>query len=126
MATHPNPLFQRNYLCIPAKAQNPSAAEKFIEFHLRPENQTKLAVAALDVKETLKNILPSDYLSKNVWTKGFLLSKTVSSIPVGFETKMPDLGKLITDTMSQVLTAKKPVADAMGEAQKQAEALAQR
>ena len=119
-------VFQGNYLCIPAKAQNPGAAGKFLEFYLRPEVQAKLAVAALDVKEAIKNILPSDYLAKNVWTKGYLLSKTVSSIPTGFETKVPEFSKLMTDTMSQVLTANKPVADAMGEAQKQAEALAKR
>ncbi len=119
-------VFQGQYLCIPAKAQNPSAAGRVLEYFLRPEVQTKMAVAALDVKQTLRDILPKDYLEKNVWTKGYLLSKTVSLVPTGFETKVPEFRKIVTDSMSQVLTANKPVADAMGEAQKQAEALALR
>ncbi|HEX9015594.1 MAG TPA: hypothetical protein VF960_06275, partial [Chloroflexota bacterium] len=119
-------VFQGNYLCIPGKAQNPGAAGKFLEYYLKPEVQAKLAVAALDVKETVVGALPQDYLAKNVWTKGYLLSQTVSSVPIGFETKVPEFSKLVTDTMSQVLTGGKPVADAMGEAQKQAVALAAR
>jgi len=119
-------VFQGQYLCIPAKAQNPGAAGKVLEYFLRPEVQTKMAVSALDVKGTLRDILPKDYLEKNVWTKGYLLSKTVTLVPTGFETKVPEFRKIVTDTMSQVLSANKPVADAMGEAQKQAEALAQR
>ncbi len=119
-------VFQGNYICIPAKAKNPDAAARVLEYFLRPEVQTKLTESALDVKQTLKDILSKDYLTKNVWTKGYLLSQTVSSVPIGFETKVPEFSKIVTDTMSQVLTAGKPVADAMGEAQKQALALAQR
>jgi ABC-type glycerol-3-phosphate transport system substrate-binding protein len=105
------------------------AALEFMTYVYKPDNYRRMVEGCEDVIFAQPSAARKEYLDKLEWLKpGYDGVSYVTPFDVvgDFVYNFQELGQIVITHMSDVLTANKPVEDAMAEAQKEAEALAER
>jgi len=119
-------------LSIPANTKNMDGAKAFVTFMAEPDNMAQLMRGSLDVVPPFPEILEVKGMKKWLdglkWSTGYRAIKPQSQLDVegDFVYHDTEFGQIILTNYQRALTGSTSVASAMEDAQKQAQALADR
>jgi ABC-type glycerol-3-phosphate transport system substrate-binding protein len=119
-------------LSIVKKTKNMDGAVAFVTFMTQPENMAQLMKGSLDVVPAFPEVLQvkgmKAWLDGLKWSTGYRAIKPVSQLDVegDFVYHDTEFGQIITTNFQRALSGSASVADAMKDAQSQAQALADR
>jgi ABC-type glycerol-3-phosphate transport system substrate-binding protein len=119
-------------LSIPKSTKNMDGAVAFVTFMSEPDNMAQLMRGSLDVVPPFPEILEVKGMRKWLdglkWSTGYRAIKPQSQLDVegDFVYHDTEFGQIILTNYQRALTGSTSVASAMGDAQKQAQALADR
>ncbi len=104
------------------------AAKEFLAWLYKPDNYRELLERSLDVIPAIEGGIRKEYRDSLTWADGYDAAKaiTVPEVLGEFTLYNDEMGQIVFSHFSESLTGSKPVEDAMGEAQKELEALAKR
>ena len=119
-------------LSIVKSTKNMDGAVAFVTFMTQPENMAQLMRGSLDVVPAFPEVLQvkgmKAWLDSQKWSTGYRAIKPVSQLDVegDFVYHDTEFGQIILTNFQRALTGSTSVASAMADAQKQAQALADR
>ena len=119
-------------LSIVKSTKNMDGAVAFVTFMTEPENMAQLMKGSLDVVPAFPEVLEvkgmKAWLDSQKWSTGYRSIKPVSQLDVegDFVYHDTEFGQIILTNYQRALTGSTSVASAMADAQKQAQALADR
>ena len=119
-------------LSIVKATKNMDGAVAFVTFMTQPENMAQLMRGSLDVVPAFPEVLQvkgmKAWLDSQKWSTGYRAIKPVSQLDVegDFVYHDTEFGQIILTNYQRALTGSTSVASAMADAQKQAQALADR
>ena len=105
------------------------AALEFVTYMYKPDNYRRMVEGCEDVIFAQPSAARKEYLDKLLWLKpGYdgVAYLTPFDVVGDFVYNFQELGQIVITNFANCLTANKPVEEAMAQAQKEAEALAQR
>jgi ABC-type glycerol-3-phosphate transport system substrate-binding protein len=111
-----------------APQTNQDAAKAFLSFLYAPKNYQKLLELALDVIPAYPAGIRPEYLASLKWVDGYNagVPLTPPDVMGDFILYNSEFGNIVVAHLQEVLSANRPVEDAMGDAQKELEALGTR
>lgn len=115
-------------LTVNAQSPNKDAAKQFLAFLYKPENYRELLQRALDVIPAYPEGMSAEYLASLPWVSGYQAVNALSPTALlgDFIYNNQEFGQIVITHFQDVLVNNVPVEDAMGAAQTELEALAQR
>lgn len=115
-------------ICVNAQSEKKQAAKAFLEFLYKPENYRELLERALDVIPAYPEGIRKAYLDSLHWVSGYNAIDPITNFDVvgDFIFNNQEFGQIVTTRFQEALTAGKTVEAVMADAQRDAEALAQR
>ncbi|MBX3066084.1 MAG: extracellular solute-binding protein [Anaerolineae bacterium] len=111
-----------------AADDNKAAAKTFLTWLYTPENYQQLLEKALDVIPAFPQGIRKEYLDSLPWLEGYQAGVDITPPEVmgDFILYNSEFGKIVVNHLQEVLTANRPVEEAMGDAQTELEALGER
>lgn len=111
-------------IAINANSKNKELAKDFVRFLFEKDTQESLADALFPAGIGTFATAPQSKIDANPWVDAFYkqLEDSQSVLIKGFETETPQISHIILTEVSNVLTSGKSPADALRDAQKEAEA----
>lgn len=117
-------------ICVNANTEpeKQDAAKEFLAWLYRPENYQELLERCLDVIPAIEGGIRPEYRESLTWADGYEATEsiTVPEVLGDFVLFNDELGQVVTPYIEEILVGAKSVEDAMGEAQADAMALAER
>jgi len=110
------------WLAIPKKAENKTAAAKFIEFWSRPKWQAFFTEKCTPVPPT-SEALPylKDFINENPWFRVYMegMEQGVTPLPEGFEREADEFMRIVVKHTESIIYEKRPVELAMDQCQRE-------
>jgi ABC-type glycerol-3-phosphate transport system substrate-binding protein len=117
-------------ICVNANTEpeKQAAAKEFLSWLYQKENYQQLLEGCLDVIPAIEGGIRPEYRETLTWADGYdaTTAITVPEVLGDFVLFNDELGQVVTPHIEEILAGAKSVEDAMGEAQAEAEALAER
>ncbi len=115
-------------IAVNVNSDKKDAAKAFLTWLYSPANYPQLLEKALDVIPAFEGGARSEYLAGLKWLPGYNAGVDITPPDVmgDFILYNSEFGKIVVDHLQEVLTANRAVEEAMGDAQKELEALAKR
>lgn len=111
------------YIGINANSEHKALAEDFLKWMFTPEAQTALAAALAPSTIGTDAAAPEQFAAENPWVATFQKqTESRSAVVEGFETETPEIRKAVLTQIERVLTQNVSPADALRQAQQDAEA----
>jgi ABC-type glycerol-3-phosphate transport system substrate-binding protein len=115
-------------IAVNVNSDKKDAAKTFLAWLYKPENYQQLLEKALDVIPAFPQGIRKEYLDSLKWLPGYQAGVDITppEIMGDFILYNTEFGQIVVNHLQEVLTANRAVEEAMGDAQKELEALAQR
>lgn len=116
-------------MMVNADSKVKDAAMEFVTYMYKPDNYRRMVEGCEDVIFAQESVARQEYLDNLAWLKpGYFGVDYVTPFDVvgDFVYNFQELGQIVIQNFANCLTANKPVEEAMAQAQKEAEALAER